>query len=176
VETVAKEPWDSSSEKAKTFAIRDFGTLDEVMEMAKPARNAATRREAVEILKGMVKNDPLVSRSGLRARLSTKVIGKIVSNQAVNTSCNPPAHYLATANIDRLFSNAIEPWQFELNPAKNNDGLKNRHYLYAPLEYEDTLIIVKITVKEYLTATLQNKLYSIEAVGVDIKKAGTPVH
>jgi hypothetical protein len=176
VETVAKEPWDSSSEKAKTLTIKDFGTLDEVREMAKPVRNAATRWEAVKILKNMVKNGPLVSRSGISARLSTKAIGKIVSNQAVNTSCNPPVHYLATANIDRLFANAIEPWQFELNPAKNNDGLKNRRYLYAPLAYEDALIVIKITVKEYLAATLQNKLYSIEAVAGDIKKAGMPVH
>jgi hypothetical protein len=112
------------------------------------------------------------NRSGLLARLSTKAIGKIVSNQAVNTSCSPPAHYLAAANIDRLFANAIEPWQFELNPDKNNNGLKNRHYLYAPLEYENTLIVVKIMVKEYLEAALQNKLYSIEAIAVDIKKQG----
>jgi hypothetical protein len=172
VKIVAKEPWDTSSEKAKTLTIKDFGTPDEVVEMAKPVRNAATRLEAVKILKAMVKNGPLVSRSGIPARLSTKAIGKMVSNQAVNTSCSPPAHYLAAANIDRLFANAIEPWQFELNPAKNNDGLKNRRYLYAPLAYEDTLIVVKITVKEYLEATLQNKLYSIEAVTMDKKKQG----
>jgi hypothetical protein len=150
----------------------DFGTPEETAERAKPARNASTRREAVEILKGLVKNSPLVSRSGLPARLSTKGIGKIVSNQAVNTSFSPEAHYLAAANIDRLYANAIEPWQFELNPAKNNDGLKNRRYLYAPLAYKDTLIVVKITVKEYLEATLQNKLYSIEVINVDIKKQG----
>jgi hypothetical protein len=131
VEISAKEPWDSSTERAKTLIMGDFGTPKETAERAKPARNASTRREAVEILKDLVKNSPLVSRSGLPARLSTKGIGKIVSNQAVNTSFSPEAHYLAAVNIDRLYANAIEPWQFELNPAKNNDGLKNRRYLYG---------------------------------------------
>ena len=46
-----KEPWDSSSEKAKTLKIEDFGTLEEVREMAKMPRTAQTRKEAVAILK-----------------------------------------------------------------------------------------------------------------------------
>jgi hypothetical protein len=58
----------------------------------------------------------------------------------------------------------IEPWKFELNPAKNNDGLKERHYLYAPLEYEGYFVIVKITVKEYINECLENNLYSIEVI------------
>jgi hypothetical protein len=38
VKKVKKESWDSSSEKAKTLKIEDFGTPDEVMEMAKMER------------------------------------------------------------------------------------------------------------------------------------------
>jgi hypothetical protein len=68
-----------------------------------------------------------------------------------------------------LYSNAIEPWEFELNPHKNNTGLKTRRYLYAPMEYNEKITVVKITVKEYADTDLQNKLYSIEAVDVDLR-------
>jgi hypothetical protein len=62
-------------------------------------------------------------------------VGKLVSAVAVRASFSPEAHYLAAANIDKLFSNAIEPWFFELNPDKNNEGLLTRRYLFAPMEY-----------------------------------------
>jgi len=71
---------------------------------------------------------------------------------------------LAAANLDHLFINSIEPWKFELNPFKNNDGLKERHYLYSPIEYEGSIVFVKITVKEYIYDWLENKLYSIEVI------------
>jgi hypothetical protein len=45
---VKKEPWDSSTEKAKTLKIEDFGTPDEVLEMVKTIRAASNRREATE--------------------------------------------------------------------------------------------------------------------------------
>jgi len=124
--TVEKEPWDSSSEKAKTLKIEDFGTPDEVREMAKLIRSASNRKEATEILKEIIKHSPYTSKSGLTARIPGKIIGKMVSSEAVNASFLPEAHYLAVANIDKLFSNSIEPWFFELNPNKNNDGLNSR--------------------------------------------------
>ncbi|MDR2901004.1 MAG: hypothetical protein LBV20_05750 [Treponema sp.] len=80
----------------------------------------------------------------------------------------PEAHYLAAANIDKLYFNAIEPWKFELNPNKENDGLNSRRYLYSPMEYGGKITIVKITVKEYIDTELQNKLYSIEAIDVEL--------
>jgi hypothetical protein len=78
------------------------------------------------------------------------------------------AHYLAAANVDKYFSNAIEPWFFELNPNKNNEGLKARRYLFAPMEYQGRIVIIKFTVKEYHGA--ENKLYSIEALDIIQKK------
>jgi hypothetical protein len=173
---VNKEPWDSSTNKGKTLRVDDFGSPDEVTEKAQPVRYAETRRQAVEMLKDIANKGSLTSKSGLTARLSTKVIGKIVSNQALNTSISPKAHYMGAVNVDYLFTNAIEPWKFELNPAKNNDGLKDRHYLYAPIQYENDIIIIKITVKEYIDEKLANKLYSIEAIDTKAKKnrnAGT---
>jgi hypothetical protein len=162
------ERWDSSNKKAKGLKIEDFGNPDEVREMVKPVRNAQNRQEATQILKEIKKNGPLTSKSGLIARLSTKSIGKIVSTQALNTSFSPEAHCLAAANLDYLFKNAIEPWKFDLNPTKNNDGLKERRYLYAPMGYRNDTIIIKITVKEYLDENMKNKLYSIEAVDTKI--------
>ena len=108
----------------------------------------------------------MTSKSGLSARLTGKSIGKIVSSEATNASFDKDIHYLAAANLDRLYSNAIEPWQFDLNPGKNNDGLKNKRYLYAPLAVGDKVKLIKITVKEYLSEELTNKLYSIEAINV----------
>jgi hypothetical protein len=163
-----KEPWDSSDEKATELTISDFGTPEEVWEMAKPVRSARNRQEATLILKEIVKKGPMTSRSGLVARFPGKSIGKIVSSEAVNASFNQEIHFLAAANIDKLYQNAIEPWKFDLNPNKNNNGLKERHYLYAPLEYKDKIAVVKLTVKEYMDMGISNKLYSIEAIEVSL--------
>ncbi|GHV81143.1 hypothetical protein AGMMS49944_29340 [Spirochaetia bacterium] len=73
----------------------------------------------------------------------------MVSDVAILRSSSREAHFLAVSNLDKLFSNAIEPWEFSLNPHKNNQDLKERRVLYAPLEYEGQIIPVKITVKEY---------------------------
>ena len=53
-----KEPWDSSSEKAATLKIEDFGIPDEVREMAKPIRYAENRPEATRILKEIANQGP----------------------------------------------------------------------------------------------------------------------
>ena len=161
------EPWDASREKAQELRLEQWGTLEEVKVMAAPMRRASDRREATAILKEIAEHSPFTSRSGLSARLSNRSIGKIVSHAAVASSFCPEAHYLAAANIDRLYSNAIEPWAFELNPNKENARLKARRYLYAPMEYGGKIAVVKITVKEY--ENTQNKLYSIEAVDVDLR-------
>jgi hypothetical protein len=161
-----KEPWDSSVEKAKGLKLSDFGTLEEVGVKAAPIRTAKNRKEAKEILKTISSQGLLTSSAGVAARLSSDTIGKIVSRDALNSSFDKLAHYHAAANLDKLFSNAIEPWKFELNPGKNNQGLKARRYLYAPLEYQGIIVPVKFTVKEYSDPALENKLYSIEAINV----------
>ena len=132
-------------------------------------RQASNRRAAMDCLKEIALNTTFISRNGLEARLSKRSLGKFVSHAAVVNSFCPEAHYLAAANIDKLFSNAIEPWEFGLNPNKDNTGLKARRYLYAPMDYDGKMMVVKITVKVYEGEDLQNKLYSIEAVNVDLK-------
>ena len=163
-----KEPWDSSSEKAKTLKIEDFGAPEEVREMAKMPRTAQTRKETIAILKKIAATGSLTSKSGVVVSLSGKSIEKIVSERALHQSFNILVHWQAAANADILFSNAIEPWEFELDPQKNNENLKDRRYLYAPMEYKERILPVKFTVKEYKQEGLDRRLYSIEAIAVNL--------
>ena len=165
---MSKEPWDSSSEKAGELKAGDFGMPEEVWEMAKMPRTAKNRKEAVAILKQIAGKGELKSKSGLTATLSGKSIDEIVSGQAMQHSFDATAHWQVAANVDKLFSNAIEPWRFELNPAKNNDNLKDRRYLYAPMEHEGRLLPVKLTVKEYLQEGTSRRIYSVEAINVGL--------
>ena len=164
-----EEPWDSSSKKAAVLNIEDFGTPDEVREMAKPIRYAENRREATIILKEIVNQGPLTNKFGLTVTISSDSRGKILCSKALGTSYGQKAHFLAVANLDKLYYNSIEPWVYELNPNKNNDDLKARRYLYAPLEFDNKIIPVKITIKEYKDISLGKRLYSIEAIDVELK-------
>jgi hypothetical protein len=103
------ERWDASREKARELRIEQWGTLEEVRAMAAPLRQAGSRRAAMGCLKEIAPNGPFTSRSGLAARLPSRSLGKIVSHAAVVGSFCPEAHYLAAANIDKLYSNAVEP-------------------------------------------------------------------
>jgi hypothetical protein len=163
------EPWNISREKAQELRFEQWGTPEEVRAMAAQLRQVNNRLAAMDCLKEIAQNSPFTSRSGLSARLPMRSRGKIVSHAAVTASFCPEAHYLAAANIDKLYSNAIEPWKFELNPNKENIGLKARRYLYVPMEYCGKITVVKITVKEYADDDLQNKLYSIEVIDVDLR-------
>jgi hypothetical protein len=162
------EPWDASREKARELRLDQWGTPEEVAALAVPLRWASNRREATAILKEIAEHSPFTSKSGLTARLQRRSVGKLVSAVAVHASFAPQAHYQAAANVDKYFSSAIEPWLFALNPHKNNERLKARRYLFAPMEYHGRIAIIKFTVKEYHGA--ENKLYSIEALDIILKK------
>ena len=158
------QPWDAVHTRASELHSDLWGTPEEVAVISKPIRKAKDRGQATAILKEIAGYSPFTSKSGLTARLRRRTVGKLVSSVAVHSSFNPEAHYLAAANIDKYFSNAIEPWFFELNPNKNNEGLKARRYLFAPMEYMGRIAIIKFTVKEYYKA--ENNIYSIEALDI----------
>jgi hypothetical protein len=159
-----------SNEKATELILAMFGTSEEVHEMAMPIRTAENRKEATTILRQIAGKDTVLSsKMGISARFPTHGIGKLVSSMAVHTSFNEKAHYLAVVNVDKLFAHAIEPWKFEVNPEKNNQDLKERHYLYALMYFEERIITVKFTVKEYIDERVGTKLYSIEAVDAEVK-------
>jgi hypothetical protein len=68
-----------------------------------------------------------------------------------------------------LFANAIQPWKFEPNPEKNNENIEDTHRFYAPLEYLNRIILVKITVKEMKNKKDGSRIYSIQSIGTEIK-------
>ena len=72
--------------------------------------------------------------------------------------------------MDKLFFNAKEPWEFEVNSTKNNQDLKARRILYSPMKFGIDIVPVKLTVKEFKDASRGTRLYSVEAIDVEIKK------
>jgi hypothetical protein len=171
-----RAPWDSSNKKAEELSISMFGMPEEVAEMAKPIRMVYSRKEAQDAIEAIITKNgaekvsarELTSKSGLSAYLRRSSIGKLVS-AIQKKGMSAEALWLAAANIDKLYANAIEPWKFEMNPNKDNDGLKDRYVLYSPLKYETSIIPVKITVNEYLDPKVPRKLYSIETISFAIK-------
>ena len=83
---MGKEPWDSSSEKAKELKISDFGTPEEVRQMAKMPLIANSFAEAREVLEGIV-DKLFTSKSGLSATISKSSIDEILSGEA--SKCKP---------------------------------------------------------------------------------------
>jgi hypothetical protein len=164
-----KEKWDSSDEKAKELTVSMFGTPEEVREMAKPVRVARNYAE-VKVILYILCDRPMKSKSGLDATLSRNSIKEMLSGRAENESFHKDAHLQAAGNIDKLFTNAIEPWKFELNPQKHNENLKELHRLYAPMEFQGRIALVKITVKEMVNTAEGKRIYSIKAIDVEINK------
>jgi hypothetical protein len=161
IRRMGKELWDSSNEKAKELKISDFGTPEEVREMAHMERTVQSYAQARAILSGFV-GHAFVSRSGLCATLSKNSIEKILSDTSNTSNLKP--HLMAAGNIDKLYTNAIEPWAFGLNPNKKNENIVSVHRLYAPMEYSGQIAVVKITVKEMRNPKDGNRIYSIKAL------------
>ena len=161
-----EEPWDSS-EKAKELKISDFGTHDEVREMAIMQQIVNSFTEVRKVLEGIV-DKPLTSKSGLSATISNNSIDEILSGEASKKSFDLKAHLKAAANAEKLYSNAIEKWEFTLDPNKKNASLRDRKYLYSPMEHNGRIIPVKLTVKEFKNVKDGKRLYSIEAIDVGL--------
>jgi len=158
-----KEPWDSSDDAAKKLSIVDFGAINNVKVMAHMERTVQSYAQARKILSGFV-GHAFVSRSGLCATLSKNSIEKILSDTSNASNLKP--HLMAAGNIDKLYTNAIEPWTFGLNPNKKNENIVSVHRLYAPMEYNGQITVVKITVKEMRNPKDGNRIYSIKALDV----------
>jgi nucleoid DNA-binding protein len=171
-----KLPYDASNIMAEVLEIEDWGTWEEVEKMATMGRNAKTREEAYVILmeirnKGTLENSKYAN---LKPSLSGKSIREIKSGRALISSFDTEAHWMAAANIDQLFRNGIKPWEFDLNPNKENKGLKARSYLFAPMKYGEKIVLVKLTIKEFKDPNKGTRLYSCEVIDRDlrVKKQG----
>jgi hypothetical protein len=166
---VKRKPGDSSTEKAKNLKISDFGTLDEVWEMAKMEREANTREEARSVLVGLI-NKPLKSKTGIAVTVSKNSIEKILSGKSTDKSYDAKAHFLAAANLEKLFSNTIEPFKFPFDPNKNNENYQEIKRLYAPMNFKGRIIPVKFTVTVMLNEKEGKRIYSLEAIDVDLNQ------
>jgi hypothetical protein len=159
---------DDSTERAKELTIYHFGRYNEVIEMAKPIRQAKNIKEAENILKDIKnKGDIEAPKAGIKANLSNNSISEILNAEAVRNSFSTKAHIQAAANLDKLFPNAIELPSMKQNPelADPNYDIKR---LYAPMLYEDRIVPVKFTVKAMKQKGEGNRIYSLEAIDVEL--------
>jgi len=160
-----KRNLNGSDKAAYSLRITDFGSADQIKAIAHMDRKPETYSQVREILSSLV-GYSLVSRSDLHATISKKSIEKILSGRSIEDSHDFKAHLFAAGNIDRLYGNSIEPWTFEMNSNKNNDGLVGIHRLFALMEYAENMIIVKITVKEMKNPNDGNRIYTIKTLNV----------
>ena len=92
------------------------------------------------------------------------------AREKLSSFYNLKSHLLAAGNIDKLYINAIEPWDFEMNPNKNNINLVSIHRLFASMEYENQIVVVKITVKEMKNPNDGNRIYTIKVLDMFLDK------
>ena len=158
-----------STEQAYKLTLNMFGTPEEVQIMALMEWNANTREEARSILVKLV-NKPLKSKAGVEATISRNSIEKILSGKSADKSYDAKAHFLAAANLEKLFSNAVEPFKFPFISHKSNENYQEVKRLYAPMAFRNRIIPVKFTVMVMLNKKEGKRIYSIEAIDVDLGK------
>ena len=158
-----------STEQAYKLTLDMFGPPEEFQRMASMERNASTREEARVILLELL-NKPLKSKAGVEATVSRNSIEKILSGKSADKSYDAKAHFLAAANIEKLFSNAIEPFKFPFIPNKNNENYQEVKRLYAPMAFGSRIIPVKFTIIVMLNEKEGKRIYSLEVIDVDMAK------
>jgi hypothetical protein len=164
-----KEHWDSSDEKTKELTLSMFGSPEEVREKVKMPIEAKSYDHVRSIIMEAV-GKPLKSKSGLTATITRNSIDKLLSGKSIEGSFEKQAHLNAVINISKLFPNAIEPWEFGMNPEKSNAGINAIRRLYAPMYFKGKVIPVKITVKEMKNPKDGNRIYTLRAIDVNLKK------
>lgn len=158
-----------STRQAYELTLDMFGVLEEVREMAAMMRKVRSYDEARSSLRELT-NRHLTSKSGLEATISNKSVDKILSGKAIGKSASKEAHFLAVANLERLFSNAIEPFEFPFDPEKSNENYLEIKRLYAPMAFVKRIIPVKFTVMVMRNEREGKRIYSLEAINVDLDK------
>jgi hypothetical protein len=69
-----------------------------------------------------------------------------LSGKSVEGSFEKQAHLNAEANLGRIFPNAVEPWEFGMNPDKSNADIMAVRRLYAPMYFSGRIVPVKIKI------------------------------
>nr|WP_314741337.1 LPD23 domain-containing protein [uncultured Haemophilus sp.] len=146
------------SRKART------NDLDVDFENATPKRTANSFEEARAAVTELL-GEPLVNReSGMIATISKRSLEKLVSGKATKKSSSTHDHLMAVANVDQLFENATQGW---VEPHRDDDpNIAGIHRLFAPLNIDGKMKLVKLTVKE-MNFNQDNRIYSVETIEVD---------
>jgi hypothetical protein len=100
------------------------------------------RKAIISAITGTLHNDA----TGLDIDLSAKKAGHLISS-ATRRGIGGKAHIAAVRNIKKLMKTAARVKSYADQDGQQD--IKNIHRFYAPLEYDDAVYTVNMTVKEY---------------------------
>ena len=154
------------SRKART------NDLDADFENATPKRTANSFAQVKELAKAFLNKTLHNDETGIDAVISRANLEKMLSGKAHSKSTSLHDHLLAVANVDSLFKNAIHGWT---EPYNKNDSpdVVGVHKMFAPLNIDGNVKLVKLTVKE-LKPEQGNRVYSVETIEIGNEKAPVP--
>ncbi|WP_281773448.1 LPD38 domain-containing protein [Haemophilus parahaemolyticus] len=154
------------SRKART------NDLDVDFENATPKRTANSFAQVKELAKAFLNKTLHNDETGIDAVISRANLEKMLSGKAHSKSTSLHDHLLAVANVDSLFKNAIHGWA---EPYNKNDSpdVVGVHKMFAPLNIDGNVKLVKLTVKE-LKPEQGNRVYSVETIEIGNEKAPVP--
>lgn len=150
-------------------------SIADEMEPVVPQRGAATLLEAWGAAKAFVGRPLRNEWTDMKATVSTRNLGKMMSAKAVKKSIGRDEHVAAVANADQLFATARP---IETKPDNRGEPtIKAVHRYIAPMMFKGRRLDVKLTVKETTGPNEPNPLYTIEAVRVEpasVSKTSAP--
>lgn len=147
---------DPNSEFAKAVPKRQANSFDQVKTLAKSFLNKPLHN----------------NETGIEAIISRANLDKMLSGKAHAKSTSLHDHLLAVANVDMLFENAIHGWTEPYNK-NSSDDVVGVHKMFAPLNIDGNVKLVKLTVKE-LKPEQGNRVYSVETIEIGNEKAPVP--
>jgi len=165
--SVRKNYRDIGTEFAGKLKPEEFGTSEELTQKAEPIRYITDLQGAEKTFDKISADGHLENAAGINARIVRSTKNKIFGGKAIYKSFDKKAHFLAIANADKFYLNAIEKI-FTLDPGKDNSGIVERKFLFSPMKYKDRIVPIKFTVLKY--DNKDQNLYSIEVIDVDIVK------
>lgn len=145
---------------------------DSEFENAVPKRAANSFAQVKDLAKSFL-NKPLHNdETGIEAIISRANLDKMLSGKAHSKSTSLHDHLLAVANVDSLFKHAIHGWTEPYNKNESEDVV-GVHKMFAPLNIDGNVKLVKLTVKE-LKPKQGNRVYSVETIEIGNEKAPVP--
>ena len=141
-------------------------------ENAKPKRMANSFAQVKDLAKSFLNKTLHNDETGIEAVISRANLEKMLSGKAHTKSTNLHDHLLAVVNADSLFKNATYGWTESYNKNDSPDVV-GIHKMFAPLNIDGSVKLVKLTVKE-LKPSQGNRVYSVETIEIGNEKAPVP--